>query len=30
METNQVWMGRIYLRLEEEPEAATEAIAAAA
>ena len=30
METNQEWMGRIYLRMEEEPEAATEAIAAAA
>jgi transposase-like protein len=30
METNQEWMGRIYLRMEEQPGAATEAIAAAA
>ena len=30
METNQEWMGRIYLRMEEEPGAATEAIAEAA
>jgi transposase-like protein len=30
MDTNQGWMGRVYLRMEEEPEAATEAIAAAA
>jgi len=30
METNQEWMGRIYLRMEEEPGAATETIAAAA
>ena len=30
METNQEWMGRIYLRMEEQPEAATEAIAEAA
>ena len=30
METNQEWMGRIYLRMEEEPEAAAEAMAEAA
>jgi transposase-like protein len=30
METNQEWMERIYLRMEEEPEASTEAVAAAA
>src|ERR1039457_7164208 len=30
METNQEWMGRIYLRMEEEPVAATEAPAVAA
>jgi len=30
METNQEWMGRIYLRMEEEPGAATEAMTAAA
>ncbi len=30
METNQEWMGRIYLRMEEEPGAETEAIAATA
>jgi hypothetical protein len=30
METNQEWMGRIYLRMEEEPGDATEAIAEAA
>jgi transposase-like protein len=30
METNQEWMGRIYLRMEEEPGAATEALAEAA
>ena len=30
METNQEWMGRIYLRMEEEPRGATEAMAAAA
>jgi transposase-like protein len=30
METNQEWMGRIYLRMEEPPGAAAEAIAAAA
>jgi|SRR5450631_2170900 putative transposase len=29
METNQEWMGRIYLRMEEEPEAKVEALAAA-
>jgi hypothetical protein len=27
METNQYWMGRIYLSMEEEPEAVTEALA---
>ena len=30
METNQEWMVRIYLRMEEEPELATEALAEAA
>jgi transposase-like protein len=30
METNQEWMSRIYLRMEEEPEAAAEAMAEAA
>ena len=30
METNQEWMGRVYLHMEEEPGAATEAMAAAA
>jgi transposase-like protein len=30
METNQEWKGRIYLRMEEETRAATEAIAEAA
>jgi transposase-like protein len=30
METNQDWMGRSYLRMDEEPEAATETIAATA
>jgi transposase-like protein len=30
METNQEWMGRVYLRMEEEPGAATGAMAAVA
>jgi len=30
METNQEWMGRIYLRMEEQPGVAAESIAAAA
>jgi hypothetical protein len=30
METNQEWMGRIYLRIEEEPGTATQTIAEAA
>jgi transposase-like protein len=30
METNQDWMGRIYLRMEEEPAAVTETPAVAA
>ena len=30
METNQEWMGRIYLRMEGQPGAEAEAIAAAA